>query len=301
MSLYTILRKLLVNDINLIILSLFLNRKYLKNKKRIKGSKIISAKEWGEFAYKVNKILINIHPRFYLASDVAKGVFFPINEMPFPSDLSLLHKELNILNSLASCGSNLFSFIGFGKFLSWFARWASIVAKVDMELPVREKKADTIIEFGSGLGLDPIYLSLLNKNSKVKLYDLPSMIRMQKNVHRYWNNEGFAIDTSKFEYHSDFDNFKDSINSNGIIDFYAFWSFSESPLELRYKFHDLFKSFNRIIIVSNEEMFGIDNLKYFEDLKNILKNSHNYTSLTIPSNSNKESYMSKHSIKCFYK
>ena len=61
------------------------------------------------------------------------------------------------------------------------------------------------MEFGPVLGLDPIYLNLSNKNAKVKLYDLPAMIKMQKNVHQYWNNQGFAIDTSKYEYYSDFE------------------------------------------------------------------------------------------------
>ena len=157
------------------------------------------------------------------------------------------------------------------------------------------------MEFGPGLGLDPIYLNLLNKNAKVKLYDLPSMIKMQKNVHQYWNNEGFAIDTSKYEYYSDLENLIRSIQKNEIVDFYAFWSFSESPLELRELFHNFFKLCNKIIIVSNRKMFNIDNTKYFNRLAKILEETHDYKSLDLPIYNLKKSYMDKHSINCYYR
>lgn len=81
--------------------------------------------------------------------------------------------------------------------------------------------------------------------------------------------------------------------SNINIDFYAFWSFSETPLTLRKNFFDALKSCNRILIISNKSIFNIDNENYFRDLATLLGDTHCYYRKYLPLSS--DSYLSKHS------
>ena len=81
--------------------------------------------------------------------------------------------------------------------------------------------------------------------------------------------------------------------------FIAYWSFSETPTKLREKFLPILKICSKVIIVSNEIIFGINNNKYFEDLSFSLIKSHKYTRLDLPIEYNysyKNTYFRKHSI-----
>ena len=300
-----LVKKILISDVSLYIYSLFYKRESINYSIDIVKKKTISStKAWDSFSQNVQFIIKNIHPKFYLATSVARKAFSPI-DVNLSSNKKYILKDINLYSFYSIFLSRAYGFLDYHTAFNWLANWGSIFNKALGESSLDQKKPSYIIEFGSGLGVFPILLSSYFPKTRLFLYDLPVMISLQKINHNYLSNLGCPINKSKFQYFDALNDLKNNISllkSDENIFFIAYWSFSEAPLNLREEFLPIFKSCSKIIIVSNSRIFGIDNNKYFEELSTKLVKSHKYFKLKLPlekEGSSKKDIFSKHSIHLF--
>ncbi len=129
-----------------------------------------------------------------------------------------------------------------------------------------KKKIKKVFEFGGGYGCMARIFSKINKEIRYTCFDTPYVNLLQYYYLKHNNLDvGFKknkkiVLSSKFE------------NTNEKNDlFLANWSLSETPIRFRNKFY--YKIFNSkyILICFQEKFEKIDNLKYFNKLKNKLK------------------------------
>ena len=297
-------RKFLLNDFALKLISLFYVNKWNKKKQNSNSYNSIKVKDWAYWNKKIKNVREQIHPRFILSSEIARKAFSPVSQKKnLPYKFQDIKANRDIYFLVAATASEIFSFLDFGKAISWVSQWGAILDLATSKMKNEAYEPKEIIEFGSGAGINPIIQHISNPDTKIKLYDLEEMVELQKTIHNYWNDVGFVIDKEKFEYYYDVNDLYENIDSEQNIDFYAFWSFSESPIELRNLFNKILIKCKRIVFVSNQSIFGIDNLEYFQDLKQYLGETHNYNSYKLPltntNESNESKYLKNHLIHCF--
>jgi len=272
--------KILISDISLYIYSLFFQKESINYSIDIVKKKTISStKAWDIFSKNVQFIINNIHPKFYLATSVARKAFSPIDVNLISCNKKYIIKDIHSYSFYALFLSRAYAFLDYHTAFDWLSNWGSIFNKALGYSSSDQNKPSYIIEFGSGLGVFPILLSSFFPKTELFLYDLPVMIDLQKVNHNYLLNLGCPINKSKFKYFDALNDLKNNtslIKSDEIIFFIAYWSFSEAPLNLREKFLPILKCCTKIIIVSNSSIFGIDNNKYFEELSSKLIKSHKY-------------------------
>ena len=295
-----IFRKLLLNDFALKLISLFYVNKWNKKNQNLDSYNSIKVKGWADWNKKIKHVREEIHPRFILSSEIARKAFSPVGHKNLPYKFQDIKANRDIYFLVASTASDIFSFLDFGKAISWVSQWGTILDLATSQMNNESNEPKVIIEFGSGTGINPIIQHISNPHAKIKLYDLEEMVELQKTIHNYWNDEGFVLEKNKFEYYHDVNDLYKDIESEKDIDFYAFWSFSESPIELRNLFNKILIKCKRIVFVSNQSIFGIDNLEYFQDLKKYLGKTHNYNSYKLPV-ANESTYLKNHLIHCFNK
>jgi len=297
------INKILMSYLFLYVYSLFYEKEYLKNKKDIvKKNNLVQLRVWEKLSKEVIFILKNLHPRYFLASPAARIAYSPIGHTLVNCNKKYILKDINLYSFYSSFLTEAYGFLDYQTAFSWIANWGSILNFALEESSSVQSIPSSIIEFGSGLGIFPIILSSKYQNTKFFLYDLPIMLSLQKVNHNYLSNLGFPTNESKFNY---FDNLDDLKNNSTLLEsdentfFIAYWSFSEAPLKLREKFIPILKVCSKVIVVSNAGISGIDNIKYFEELSIILKNSHEYLKLKLPLEnefSNKNNVFKNHLI-----
>ena len=293
-----------LKDLNLLIRSIpyFTYFKYLRDRKYIfkEPELVIDSGAYKTYRKDVNWTIKFIHPRYYLAVSSSRKYFSFIGHKTSPYNIKLTDKiDSNII--VAKTLSEIFDYCRFGAALSWVSGWGSIKKIADQDCSISPYSPTSIIEYGPGIGINPIISSINYQNSRIISYDMPVMVKMQKNVHEYWNEKSFSLDKNRFEYFSNSKKLFKSIKSEKSLLFLAYWSFSESPIALRERFKDIFKISKQIIIVSNKNIMGIKNEDYFEDLSHYLSKTHLYKKLPLPIyDFAKDSYLSKHSIHCYW-
>ena len=267
---------------------------------RLQKIKSISTEGWDEFTNKLIKILNNVHPRFYAASSTARKAFSPIGHAILPYRRSLNSEDISQCCSFAYILSNNFSHLDYNTALAWTSAWMAIREDNFKKSNSSDSEPDLIIEFGGGLGIFPLMMSGKFPNASIAMYDLPEMSILQQNTHKYLSMQGAPIDLSKISYITDREKLLQTIQGLALkanIHFYAFWSFSESPLSLREDFLTVLKMCKHILIVSNKSIFGIDNEEYFRHLANCLADTHHYLKRPLPLT--EECYLSNHASHYF--
>ena len=296
--------RIYLNDFNLVFRSIphFTYFQYLKQKKYNfhEPELIDDSGAYKTWQRDINWTIKFIHPRYYLAVDSSKKYFSFVGHKTFPYNVKLSDNiDTNII--LAESLSRLFDYCKFGTALSRLSSWSSIKKIADINSQLKLFNPSSVIEFGPGIGINPIASSLNYQEARIISYDMPLMIEMQKNVHKYWGKRSFALDNKRFEYFIDSKTLFNSVKSEKSLLFLAYWSLSESPISLRERFKPILKIAKQIIIVSNKKIMGVNNDKYFSDLSDYLSETHQYKKLPLPIyDFAKNSYLSRHSIHCYW-
>lgn len=134
------------------------------------------------------------------------------------------------------------------------------------------KKIINVFEFGGGYGCMARIFSKINKNVFFKIFDTQPV-----NLLQYYYLKQNKLDVG-FKKNNQFQllnnnnlNLSKKILKNSI--FIANWSISETQLKFREKFINHLKKFDYTLIAFQENFENINNLKYFKNLKNKLKNN----------------------------
>ena len=280
-----LIQKILRSDFLLFLYSLFYEKSLYKSSLKIARKKTNSQNAWDDLVIDISEMLRRIHPRFFLATSVARRAFSPVGHKKMPVNREYIMKDINIYSFYALFLSKAFCFLDYPSAFAWCTSWGSIFNKAFNSYHIKENPPTTIIEFGSGLGIFPLILSYCFPKSDLILYDLPIMLEMQKRTHNYLASYSLPINRSKFQYIDNLSELESSLyqsNNSKNNYFIAYWSFSETPLDLREKFVPIFKNCLTIMIVSNPQIFGIDNNLYFNKLAEELNATHKYSQLLLP-------------------
>lgn len=254
-------------------------------------------KEYESWVLQVERILLKIHPRFLLAARISRLIYSPVSHPSIPYDLSYGYSFIPTISSFATIANKSFSFLSHRSAFSWFSGWCSILGSCFEYLPSHLLNPSTITEFGPGAGFLPLILSSYFPSCKYNLFDIPVMSSLQKALYNHISKLGYPIPFNRLN----FCNLPEDLPSiEGINYFLAFWSFSESPEELREQFVSRFLDTDVIIIVSNQAIFSVDNFSYFGDLSASLP-LHIYKCLPIPLDSGYNGYITRHTIHLYYK
>ena len=148
------------------------------------------------------------------------------------------------------------------------------------------KKYDLILEIGGGYGNMARLFSKINKKAKFIILDTPEVNLLQYYYIKCNNLKvSFGYKQNSNIYLIDeLNKIKRKINmiknkKNKLL--IANWSLSETPIKFRNKIKFIFKFFSDCLITFQDQFENIDNLKYFNTLKNALLNKYNYKSKII--------------------
>ena len=138
------------------------------------------------------------------------------------------------------------------------------------EFNISLKQINKFFEFGSGYGCMARIFSKINKKIFYICFDTP-YVNLLQYYYLKQNNLNVGFDkTKKFKLMSSLKKNKSYLNNLSNHLFIANWSLSETPIKYRKNFIKLITKSNLILICFQEKFEGINNLKYFNDLKNKL-------------------------------
>ena len=104
--------KILRSDISLFIYSLFYKRESINYSIDISKKKTLSStKAWVGFSQNVEFIINNIHPKFYLATSVARKAFSPIGNNLISCNKEYILKDINLYSFYALFLSRAYGFL----------------------------------------------------------------------------------------------------------------------------------------------------------------------------------------------
>jgi len=259
---------------------------------------LIINSEYSKFIKEITSSLNHIHPRYLLSCKVARLVFSPISHPITPYDISAGTSFLPHISLYASVASRSFAFLSYRHAFNWFSGWCSVLSFALTKLPLELRFPETITEFGPGAGFLPLILSSFFPGVTYRLYDLPIMTKLQATLYGYLSRLGYCLPLTNLAFVSRPSDLRSS-DSSGVSYFLAFWSFTESPLELRSDFLEHFKHTDVLLFVSNSDIFGVDNNAYFSQLSELLPR-HSYESHSLPLAPTYTGYLSRHRLHLFY-
>lgn len=138
------------------------------------------------------------------------------------------------------------------------------------------KKISSVFEFGAGYGLMARIFLLINSSTKYSIFDT-----FYANLLQYYYlkllgyKPVFKLDKKKnINLLNNIQDLKKYNNKKNSL-FIANWSLSETPLKFRVKIMEFIKNFDFILISFQEYFEKINNLKYFNYLKNELSDFFN--------------------------
>ena len=138
---------------------------------------------------------------------------------------------------------------------------------IEEKLKINLKKIEKIFEFGGGYGCMARIFSKINQNIKYICFDTYYVNLLQ---YYYLSHNNLNVGFSKHKNYFLTSQLKKNINSKNDL-FIANWSLSETPINYRKKFNNIIQNSHYIFISFQQKFENIDNLKYFNDLKNKLK------------------------------
>ena len=292
--------KILISDTFIQLLSLFFDK--IEYQKIVKTKQISPIGEYEVFMESISKCIDVLHPIFYLANSTVRKVFSPIGHTKnIWYDKKYLGSEISLYSSVSYMLSKSFYGLDYNTAFCWTSGWGIILNYALEKINFSNFQPDTIIEFGPGAGIFPLILGSKFK-SKIFLFDFPIMSQLQKNIHRYLGSMGYPSCEGRISYInrvSDLSHIlSEDLHSSLFI---AYWSFSESPLELRDEFFEIFEKCKIMIFISNERIFNIDNTSFFESLSTKLEKTHSYIQEKLPLVSTYRGFLSNHTIHIYCK
>ena len=248
-------------------------RNYISKKIKLsKTVKINLKKTHQEFNSEILQLISNNDLKNFLRENFVQKMFFLQNRF-------FVYKELKILQKSKKWNfyKNLLKEDDIGNPIRYFLYPRSsgnLINHVyhlnilENELKINLKKdVKKVFEFGGGYGCMARIFSKINTNIKYTCFDTHNVNLLQyyylkhNNLDVGFENKNTYFLTSKFH--------KIMNNSNLFI---ANWSLSETPLEFRKKFNKILLK-NRFILICFQEKFeDINNLKYFQSLRQKLLN-----------------------------
>ena len=143
------------------------------------------------------------------------------------------------------------------------------------EFNINLKQIKKVFEFGSGYGCMARIFSKINKKIFYICFDTPYVNLLQYYYLKQNDlNVGFG-ETKNFKLMSNLKKNKNYLNNLSNQLFIANWSLSETPIKYRKNFVKFITKSNLILICFQEKFEGIDNLKYFNNLKRKLSYTFN--------------------------
>ena len=141
------------------------------------------------------------------------------------------------------------------------------------EFNINLKRINKVFEFGSGYGCMARIFSKINKKIFYICFDTPYVNLLQYYYLKH-NDLNVGFDKTKnFKLMSNLKKNKSYFNNLSNHLFIANWSLSETPIKYRKNFIKLITKSNLILICFQEKFEGINNLKYFNDLKKRLSHT----------------------------
>merc|ERR1711991_654441 len=128
-----------------------------------------------------------------------------------------------------------------------------------------QKNIKKVFEFGGGSGCMARIFSKINKNIEYNIFDTQVVNLLQ---YYYLKHNGLNVGFEKDKKIFLSSNFNNLNKKNDL--FIANWSLSEVPYDLRKKFYKIISQSKFILICFQEKFEDMNNLKYFENLKNKL-------------------------------
>jgi len=141
------------------------------------------------------------------------------------------------------------------------------------EFNINLKQVNKVFEFGSGYGCMARIFSKINKKIFYICFDTP-YVNLLQYYYLKQNDLDVGFDKTKnFKLMSNLKKNKSYFNNLSNHLFIANWSLSETPIKYRKNFIKLITKSNLILICFQEKFEGINNLKYFNDLKKRLSHT----------------------------
>ena len=246
--------------------------------KKIKLSKIDKKnlkKTHQEFNKEISQLISNSDLKNFLRKNFIQKMFFLQNRF-------FVYKELKILQKSKKWNfyKNLLKEDDIGNPIRYFLypySSGNLINHVyhlnifEDEFKINLKKdIKKVFEFGGGYGCMARIFSKINSNVRYTCFDTHNVNLLQyyylkhNNLDVGFENKNTYFLTSKFH--------KIMNNSNLFI---ANWSLSETPLEFRKKFNKILLKNKFILICFQEKFEDIDNLKYFQNLRQKLLSKFN--------------------------
>jgi len=246
--------------------------------KKIKLSKIDKKnlkKTHQEFNKEISQLISNSDLKNFLRKNFIQKMFFLQNRF-------FVYKELKILQKSKKWNfyKNLLKEDDIGNPIRYFLypySSGNLINHVyhlnifEDEFKINLKKdIKKVFEFGGGYGCMARIFSKINSNIRYTCFDTHNVNLLQyyylkhNNLDVGFENKNTYFLTSKFH--------KIMNNSNLFI---ANWSLSETPLEFRKKFNKILLKNKFILICFQEKFEDIDNLKYFQNLRQKLLSKFN--------------------------
>ncbi len=132
---------------------------------------------------------------------------------------------------------------------------------------IKFKEIKNVFEFGAGYGCMANIFSKINKNASYKIFDTKPVNLLQYYYLKHNGLDAGFKKNKKIYLYSKIERTKEKIDL-----FLANWSLSETPIKFRNKFYDKITNSKYILICFQERFENINNLKYFFNLKDKLKN-----------------------------
>lgn len=228
---------------------------------------------WIQNREKIRKFLLHEDPRAFFTCDALIDTMIVSNAKYTSNELALLKQEpawqfrwksaLEESHGLKPAPHPLFP-LSSGNTI----HHAFHIAVFEEKTRFMIQDAKVIVEFGGGYGNMCRLIHKLGFNGKYFIFDLPELSLLQQ---FYLKVNGLNVRTELDDGNgifclADIDQFLAFGGEMSIDVFLATWSLSETPLELREKFHSFIKKSSHCLFAYQEVFEDVNNLQYFAAL-----------------------------------
>lgn len=244
--------------------------KYHSTFNLINNRQIVAGNEWDDFRLEIINELKR-SPESFLRQPVISKTIHPNQQklaQDYLNDLAASEfarsRILPKLNDMPIGDPYLCEFFPLASPMSMQHAYYIYLIHKKLNIFIPESGIDHILELGGGYGNFFRLIRNYGYLGKYTIIDLPEM----HNIQRYYLSNIFSNITSnkiiEFKSINDLEN----MYIQKLSIFIATFSLNEMPIESRKKIEQIINSFDYIFIAFNSFFSGINNLDYFEDLKN---------------------------------
>jgi len=260
-------------------------KKLIKSFKELPYEEVVNCTEserlWKKNMNNLKELVLKDNPREFLRWDVILGTMFVGNEHYVLTELNHLRKksDWNSRWEKAIQEVSVGNPIPFDKYHNSSANLihhAYHLSQFEERTGISADKIDCVFEFGGGYGSMCRLFYNLGFEGKYIIFDLPHFSALQT-----YYLKAIGINVCEFDRIqssendvvciSDIDTLKNTLSGNDGLSnsiFIATWSISEAPLHIRDSILPLVSHFRSFLIAYQDNFGEINNIMYFEDLKN---------------------------------